>query len=212
MNPKVDLYLADGCGRCSLYRTPECKVHNWETELRTLRAIVLECGLVEDLKWGQPCYTFEGKNILIIAAFKNLAFISFFNGSLLKDEKGILTKPGENTQSGRMIRFTDAREITALKDVLKTYIFEAINAEKAGLKIEILKNPELLPDELQAKFDENPDFQSAFFALTPGRQRGYILHFSQPKQSKTRVERIEKYLPQIMIGKGFNDDYAMKKK
>jgi uncharacterized protein YdeI (YjbR/CyaY-like superfamily) len=212
MNPKVDLYLADGCGRCSLYRTPECKVHDWEAELRALRAIVLECGLTEDLKWAQPCYTFEGGNIAMVSAFKEHAFISFFKGSLLKDEKGILTKPGENTQSGRVVRFTDAREIAKLKDVLKAYIFETVELEKAGLKVETKKNPEPIPDELQAKLDENPAFQAAFFSLTPGRQRGYILYFSQPKQSKTRTERIEKYVPQIMIGKGFHDDYAMKKK
>ena len=205
MNPKVDTYLTAGCGRCPLGNTPECKVNDWQEELRALRTIVLECGLDEDLKWGQPCYTFQGNNTIIVTALKEHAVISFFKGVLLKDANGILSKPGENTQLGRVIRFKNVREIVAIRDILKAYIYEAIEAERSGMKVEFNKNPEPIPQELQNKFDQNPAFKTAFFVLTPGRARGYVLHFSAPKQSKTRVERIEKCLSQIMIGNGLND-------
>jgi uncharacterized protein YdeI (YjbR/CyaY-like superfamily) len=205
MNPQVDHYLSEGCGRCPLGGSPECKVHNWPQELKKLRTIVLECGLTEELKWGVPCYTFHNNNILIVSAFKEYSALSFLKGALLSDTNGILQKPGENTQATRLIKFTNLPEIIAMEDVLKAYIFEAIEVEKAGLEVVFKTNPEPVPDELQHKLDENSAFRAAFEALTQGRQRGYILHFSQPKQSATRESRIEKCIPKIMEGKGFND-------
>ncbi|MCB0431327.1 MAG: YdeI/OmpD-associated family protein [Flavobacteriales bacterium] len=204
-NPEVDAYLAEGCGRCPLGGTADCKVHTWPGELKLLRKIVLDCGLTEERKWGIPCYTFQQHNVAIVSAFKEYAALSFFKGALLQDEHKLLTMPGENTQSARVIRFTDVKQIAKLEPVLKAYIHEAIEVEKAGLKVDFKKEPEPIPEELQNKFAENPDLTTAFYALTPGRQRGYILHFSQPKQSKTRESRIEKCMPKIMAGKGFYD-------
>jgi len=206
MNPKVDVYFAAGCGRCPLTNTPECKVHNWTQELETLREIVLECGLTEELKWGVPCYTFERNNVVIIGAFKEYCALSFFKGVLLKDANGILSKQGENSQAGRIVKITDVGQIVEKESILKGYIREAIEIEKAGLKVEFKDVSEyLIPEELQSKLDEDEAFKNAFNALTPGRQKGYILHFSQPKQSKTREARIEKCLPRIFFGKGLND-------
>lgn len=206
MNPKVDIYLTIGCGRCPLVNTPECKVHNWTAELAKLREITLDCGLTEEVKYSVPCYTFEKSNILLLGAFKENCVISFFKGALLKDSAKILQKPGENTQGGRVIRFTDVRKIIELENTLKDYIFEAVEIEKQGLKVEFKETSEYeIPKELADKFEQNADFKIAFDALTPGRQRGYILHFSQAKQSKTRAERIEKYAPKIFSGKGLND-------
>lgn len=207
MNPKVDTYLSEGCGRCPMYRTPQCKVHTWGDELMRLRNIVLDCGLHEDFKWSQPCYTFQNSNILLVTALKEYVAIAFFKGALLKDTNDILVAPGENSQSARLIRFTDVKDIIEMEDILRTYIFEAIEVEKAGLKIKFKKNPEPIPIELKQKLDENPALKTAFKALTPGRQRGYILHFSQPKQSKTRITRIEKCIPKIFNGEGLNDKY-----
>lgn len=206
MNPKVDTYLAVGCGRCPLMNTPECKVHNWTEELETLREIVLDFGLTEELKWGVPCYTFEGNNIAIVSAFKEYCAISFFKGVLLKDVNGILSKQGENSQSGRLVKFTDVPQIIEKESILKEYIREAVEIEKAGLKVEFKDVSEYeIPDELQNKLNQNEAFKNAFNALTPGRQKGYILHFSQPKQSKTRESRIEKSMPRIFLGKGLNE-------
>ena len=205
INPGVDSYLAVGCGRCPLGGTAECKVHTWPAELQQLRMILLECGLTEEVKWSVPCYTWENNNVAIMSAFKEYASISFFKGSLLKDPHGILEKPGENSQAARLFKFTDVEKIIELEPVIKDYIHEAIEIEKAGLKVEFKKNPEPLPEELEKKFEEDPAFQAAFEALTPGRQRGYILYFSQPKQSKTRESRIEKYVEKIFEGKGFHD-------
>ncbi|MBI1389443.1 MAG: hypothetical protein GC154_13450 [bacterium] len=204
-NPKVDPYFTEGCGRCPLVSTPQCKVNTWREELLKLRAILLGCGLTEELKWKMPCYTFEKRNVVILSAFKDFCSINFVKGVLLKDPANLLTKPGENTQAGRLIRFTSVQQIDELEPAVKDYLQEAIEVEKAGLKAPIQKNPEPIPDELQQKLDENPALKTAFFALTPGRQRGYILHFSQPKQSKTRVSRIEKCMPKILEGKGFFD-------
>tara|TARA_R110002050_G_scaffold5843_1_gene25063 strand:+ start:174 stop:794 length:621 start_codon:yes stop_codon:yes gene_type:complete len=206
MNPQIDIYLADGCGRCPLGGTPDCKVNNWIEELKQLRLIILETGLIEELKWGVPCYTFDKSNVLVMAAFKNYCSVSFFKGVLLEDDKGILAKAGENSQSARLIRFTNVKQVLDLELTLKEYIKKAIEVEKAGLKVHF-KNPseQDIPEEFQHKLDESPELRTAFEALTPGRQRGYLLHFSGAKQSKTRVSRIEKYIPKILEGKGFHD-------
>jgi len=207
MFSKVDAYLVEGCGRCANYRTPQCKVHTWTEELQQLRRIVLECKLEEEFKWSQPCYTFQGKNILMVTAFKDFATLSFFKGTLLNDEKGLLQAPGENSQAVRQLRFTSAKDITEIEPVIKAYIHEAIQAETAGLKVKFKKNPEPIPEELKRKLDEDRDLRRAFEALTPGRQRGYILYFTQPKQSKTRTARIVKYIPKILEGIGLQDTY-----
>jgi uncharacterized protein YdeI (YjbR/CyaY-like superfamily) len=205
MNPKVDLYILDGCGRCAYHATPKCKVRNWQEVLETLRQVVLDCGLTEELKWGVPCYTVDGKNVLIVSALKNYCGISFFKGVLLDDPHGILEKPGANSQSYSLIKFTKVEEITEREEVLKSYILQAVEVEKAGLKVEFKPDFTPMPDELLQKFEEFPAFKKAFFALTKGRQKGYIIYFSQPKQSQTKVGRIEKSMQQIFNGKGLND-------
>lgn len=205
-NPKVDLYLLDGCGRCSLAKTPKCKVNKWHNELVKLRLLLLECGLTEDLKWGVPCYTFKKNNVILLSAFNEYCAVSFVKGALLNDNQGILIRQTENTQATRQLRFTNVSEINELETVIKAYIFEAIEIEKAGTKVNYKQTAEFkIPDELQKKFDEIPALKIAFEALTAGRQRAYILYFSAPKQSKTRLARIEKYIPQILNGKGIND-------
>jgi len=206
INPEVDNYLAVGCGRCPLGGTPDCKVHSWEDELKHLRAILLDTDLTEEVKWSVPCYTFEGSNILLMSAFKGYCSLSFFKGVLLKDPYGILEKQGPNSQADRLIRFTDVGRVVELESVIKDYIKEAIEVEKAGLKVEYKKTPEFdVPGEFQAKLDDDPALKAAFEALTPGRQRGYLLYFSGAKQSKTRTSRVEKYIPKIFEGKGFHD-------
>ncbi|KAA3635757.1 MAG: hypothetical protein DWQ02_09380 [Bacteroidetes bacterium] len=212
MNPKVDKYLIDGCMRCPLGGTPECKVHTWPEELDLLRRIVLECGLTEELKWGAPCYTFQDKNVLMVSALRDYCCISFFKGSLLKDSKGLMVKPGPNSQAARLFKFKSVEEIQQIEEDIKNYIFEAIEVEKAGLKVKFKKNPESIPEELEQKFEEDPFFKAAFESLTPGRQRGYILFFSQPKKSETRTSRIEKCVPKILNGEGLNDKYKSRKK
>lgn len=206
MNPKVDTFFAVGCGRCSLGGTPRCKVKKWQNELEKLRSIILDCQLTEELKWGVPCYTFQKSNIVILSALKECCTLSFFKGALLKDPHGILRKPGENTQAGRLIRFTTAGEIVAMEPILKAYIQEAIEVEQAGLKVNFKAKDELVyPEELQRRFVEHPALKTAFEALTPGRQRAYTLFFTAPKQSKTRESRIEKNIQRILDGKGLND-------
>lgn len=206
LNLKIDKYLAEGCGRCPLGGTPQCKVHNWVAELELLRSLVLACGLKEELKWGVPCYTFKNKNLLILAAFKDYCSISFFKGSLLKDTSRILEMPGENSQAARIVRFTDLKEIPQKSEILKGYIQEAIEVEEKGLKVEFKKAGDFeIPAELQQKFIEEPAYKKAFYALTPGRQRSYLIHFSQPKQSATKLSRIEKCREKIFQGKGFNE-------
>jgi len=192
MNPKVDAYLST--------------VTKWQDEIVRLRAIVLSCGLTEEFKWRQPCYMLEKGIVLLISPFKEYCALAFFKGSLLKDPNGILVSPGENSQSMRQIRFTNAQEIGELEPVVKSYIQQAIEIEKAGLKVQ--KNPTIaIPEEFQNKLDETPALKTAFEALTPGRQRGYAMYFSQPKQPRTREARIEKCLPQILAGKGLDNDY-----
>ncbi len=182
------------------------KASKWQEEMEKLRPIILDCGLTEELKWGKPCYTFQGKNIVIIQGFKEYCALLFFKGALLNNAKGILVKTGEHTQAGRQVRFTDVRKIVELEPVLKAYIFEAIEVEKVGLKVDFEKAPEIIiPKEFQNKLDEIPALKTAFEALTPGRQRAYIIYFSAPKQSQTRESRVEKSMQQILNGKGLND-------
>jgi uncharacterized protein YdeI (YjbR/CyaY-like superfamily) len=191
-NPQVDAYFS--------------RAKQWREELEKLRAIILQCPLTEELKWGKPCYTFQNSNIVILQGFKEFCALLFAKGALLKDPKRILEKPGESTQAARRIPFTSVREIVALEPVLKAYINEAIAAEKAGLEVHFKKNPEPIPEELKNKFAASPTLKTAFHALTPGRQRGYILYFSEAKQSKTRESRIEKWRRQILNGKGLHDE------
>lgn len=207
LNPQVDKYLLDGCMRCKYGGTPQCKVHNWREELEMLRQIVLETGLTEEVKWGAPVYTHKGKNIVSVGALKESANIGFFKGVLLSDKHKILQQQG-NLQSDRIIKFTNVKDIEKVKDVLKEYVLEAIEIEESGKKVEFKKNPEPIPDELLEAFEQDPAFKKAFYALTAGRQRGYIIHFSQPKQSQTRIGRIEKYKEQIFNGIGLNDKYS----
>ncbi|WP_455930788.1 YdeI/OmpD-associated family protein [Priestia aryabhattai] len=192
MNPKVDEFLT--------------KAKKWKEEYETLRKIVLDCELTEDFKWMNPCYTFEKKNIVLMHGFKEYCALLFPKGSLLQDSHGILIQQTENVQGARQIRFTNVQEIAENGAVLKAYIYEAIEVEKAGLKVKVKKPEELIiPEELQYKFDEIPALKTAFTTLTPGRQRAYILHFSAAKQSKTRESRVEKCIPNILNGKGLND-------
>ena len=205
MNPEVDVYLSEGCGRCEYFSTPRCKVNTWRSELIELRRIILESGLDEEIKWGQPCYTYKGKNILIMGALRDYASISFFKGSLLTDPENLLFAPGKNSQAARLFKFTSLEQLLDLEPLIKSYIAEAVEIEKQGLKVAFKKEPEPMPQELLEIFDENPLFKSAFEALTPGRQRGYILYFSGAKQSATRCSRIRKYIPKIFEGKGMQD-------
>ena len=212
MTTTVDQYLSEGCGRCPLGGTPDCKVHTWVPALEMLREIVLDCGLREESKWGVPCYTFQGGNVLLLSAFKDYCCISFFKGALLRDETGLLVKPGKNSQAGRLLKFTDVARIREIEDYIRAFIYEAVEVEKAGLKVVLKKNPEPIPEELEQKFAEDQVFKNAFEALTPGRQRGYILFFSAPKQAKTRVSRIEKSIEKILNGEGLHDKYSGRKK
>ncbi|SDK98337.1 Uncharacterized conserved protein YdeI, YjbR/CyaY-like superfamily, DUF1801 family [Catalinimonas alkaloidigena] len=206
MNPKVDHYLAEGCGRCPLGGTPDCKIHAWSAALAQLRALLLDCGLTETLKWGVPCYTFQSRNLVMIHAFKDYFALNFFQGALLHDPEGLLVQQTENVQAGRQIRFTHAREVTAREATLRAYVYEAIEVERAGLKVVMKKTSEFaVPAEFQQQLDQDPALQAAFERLTPGRQRGYLLHFAQPKQAKTRAARVEKYRSHILRGKGLHD-------
>ena len=207
MNPDVDKYLIQGCMRCKFGATPQCKVHSWKKELSLLRKIVLECELTEEIKWGMPCYTVNGKNIAMVSAFKEYASLSFFKGALLKDPHHILVSPSESSQSARLLKFTDSNQIKQVKENIKSYLQEAIELEKSGAKVNFKKNLEPIPQELEEFFLNDTKLKDAFYSLTPGRQRGYILSFSQPKQSVSRKNRIEKYRQQIIDGIGLNDKY-----
>ena len=191
-NPKVDFFFA--------------KSQKWQKELEKLREIALDCPLTEELKWGVPTYSYQKANIVLIHEFKEYCAILFVKGALLKDENGILIQQTENVQSARQVRFTNLQEVIELAPVLKAYILEAIEVEKSGLKVTYKKAEEYsIPDEFLAKLDENPELSTAFYALTPGRQRAYLLFFAAPKQSKTREARVEKFSEQILAGKGLND-------
>ncbi|WP_336780092.1 YdeI family protein [Paenibacillus illinoisensis] len=182
------------------------KLKNWKEEFELLREIVLDCGLTEDFKWMHPCYTLDGKNIVLIHGFKEYCALLFHKGALLKDPHGILIQQTENVQAARQLRFTNAQTIQEMQLIIQDYIEEAVQIEKAGLQVELKKHDEYtLPEELANKFVEIPDLKAAFEGLTPGRQRAYIMHFSSPKQTKTRESRVEKYIPHILDGKGLND-------
>lgn len=201
MNPKVNWFFG--------------KEDKWKSEVAEMRKIVLECHLTEDLKWGCPCYTYEKKNIVLIHVFKEYCAFLFFKGALMKDPNKILIQQTENVQSARQVRFTSLQEIKALASDLKKYIFQAVEVEESGVKVELKKTKEYaVPEELTAKFKKDPALEKAFGGLTPGRQRAYILHFSKPKQAATRESRIEKSIPHILEGKGLNDvnEYLINKK
>ncbi len=192
MNSKVDWYFS--------------KAEKWQNEFEKLRTIVLTCDLTEDLKWGHPCYSFDKSNIVLIHGFKEYCALLFFKGALLKDSKNILVQQTENVQAARQIRFTNVREIDKMEKTIKAYIYEACKVEEAGLKVEFKKTTEFkMPEEFQNKLNKNKALKTAFYSLTPGRQRGYLLHFSSAKQTKTREARIEKCTPQILKGKGLDD-------
>lgn len=192
MNPKVDFFFE--------------KPSQWQQEYLLLRSIILDSGLIEELKWGVPCYTFRGSNVVLIHGFKDYCAILFHKGALLKDPEGILIQQTENVQAARQMRFTELKEIQVLKATIKAYVFEAIEVEKAGLKVELKKTSEFpMPGEFKSKLEADSKLKKAFESLTPGRQRGYLLYFSQAKQSKTRETRIEKSMPKIFEGKGLND-------
>jgi uncharacterized protein YdeI (YjbR/CyaY-like superfamily) len=192
MNPKVDEFLS--------------KTQKWQEEFITLRRIVLDCQLTEELKWGVPCYTFQNSNVVLMHGFKEYCALLFVKGALLKDAMGILITQTENTQAARQLRFTSVEEIEELEPILKTYLNQAIEIEKSGLKVDFKKTAEYkIPEEFQKKLDEIPALKAAFEALTPGRQRAYLLYFSGAKQAKTREARVEKYMEQILNGKGLDD-------
>ena len=206
MNSQVETILAEGCGRCKLVGTPQCRIIIRNEEMRALRNIALETGLDEEVKWGFPAYTFKKKNIFMLGSFKEHSTIMFFKGALLSDPEKLLVQPTENTNSSRQFRFSNAKEIGKLKKTILTYMFEAVELEKSGAKVEAKKTSDFnMPDELKQKFKELPELKLAFEKLTPGRQRGYLLHFSQAKQSATRLSRIEKNMEAIFNGKGLND-------
>src|SRR5215204_5182089 len=193
LNAKVDRYVE--------------KSDQWQEELVKLRTIILDCGLTEECKWGCPCYSFQESKIVLIHVFKEYCALLFFKGALLNDAKGILVQQTENVQAGRQARFTNVREIVRLEPILKNYIYEAIEVEKAGLKVSFKKTTEFkMPEEFQKKLEKTPKLKTAFESLTPGRQRAYLLYFSSAKQSKTRQSRVEKCMPQILKGKGLDDD------
>ncbi len=192
MNPKVDFFFS--------------KDTKWQKEYEKLRTIILDCGLIEKLKWGCPCYMFENANIVLIHGFKEYCALLFFKGALLNDPNGILIQQTKNVQAARQVRFTNVREIVKMERILKAYIYEAIEVERAGLQVKYKKTKDFkIPEEFQSKLDKMPALKKAFDALTPGRQRAYIFHFSQPKLSKTRASRVEKYIKQILKGKGLDD-------
>ena len=200
----VDEYFDIGCGRCKLVGTPSCKVNKWRELLLSIRRLVLKSGLTEERKWGVPCYTWEGKNVVIIGALKEYCSISFFKGALLADDSGLLQKPGDNSNAGRVIRLTHLSQLSANESQILSLIRQSIEIERKGLVVPKNSQPIPTPQELQDRFDESPVFESAFRSLTPGRQKEYLLYFSQAKQSATRIARIERYYQKILAGKSLS--------
>jgi len=205
----VEGFLKTGCGRCSHWNTPSCKALFWMKGIKQLRAILLKTELVEELKWGFPCYTLGGKNVVMIGAFRDYFALLFFKGSLIADQTGLLVSAGANSQVGKQIRFTDQKQVLDKAASILTILNKAIEIERSGKKVETKKvNALVLPEELFQQFKTNPEFKKAFFKLTPGRQRGYQIYFSQPKQSATRLARIEKCIPLVMQGIGIHDAFG----
>ena len=201
----VDSYLADGCGRCERYRTPSCKVHRWTEPLKALRELLLRAGLTEEMKWGSPCYTLEGENVAMLASLEEHCGLSFFEGALLADERGLLERPGPNTRAARVLRFTSADQVRAQREAIRGLIEQAAALARAGAKVERGPTPEPVPEELQRRLDSDPELEAAFAALTPGRRRSFILHVSGAKRSETRVARVERCVPKILTGRGFDE-------
>jgi uncharacterized protein YdeI (YjbR/CyaY-like superfamily) len=204
-NPLVDQFLVEGCMRCSLGATPACKALHWTDILEFLRQLILETELQEERKWGVPTYTINGKNVMMLGVFKDSCVLSFIKGQFLPDPKGLLALPGPNSREGRILRFTQLNQAMELENDIRHFLQEAIQVERSGKKSETAPPPQVLPDELLEKFTEHAGLEAAFFALTPGRQRGYLIHFSGAKQSPTRLSRIEKCIPKIFEGKGMMD-------
>ena len=204
-NPQIDQFFVEGCMRCSLGATPACKVLLWTDILEFLRQLILETELQEERKWGVPTYTINGKNVVMLGVFKDSCVLSFIKGQLIPDPKELLALPGPNSREGRILRFTQLSQATGLENEIRHFLQEAIQVERSGKKAAPSSSPQVLPDELLQIFAEHPGLESAFFALTPGRQRGYLIHFSGAKQSPTRLSRIEKCIPNIFVGKGMMD-------
>lgn len=202
----ASLFFTDGCGRCPLGGTPDCKVRRWTEELHHLRILMLESGLSEELKWGVACYTYDSRNVAIIGAFNDFCSVGFFKGALMRDQEGLLEKPGENSQAARQMRFRSVEDVLKRAEVLKRYLQEAVEIEQSGRKVAFTEKDNLVyPEELQQAMAELPALKIAFEALTPGRRRGYNLYFSAPKQSQTRRGRIDKCVDRILLGKGLQD-------
>lgn len=205
MNQAVDEYLIKGCGRCPRGGTPACSVVRWRGILQEMRRIMLDTGLTEERKWGVPCYTADGKNVILIGSFLDYVVISFLKGGLMSDPHNVLQKSGPNSHIGRIIRFTDIEALLNMESVIHEYVREAVEVERKGLTLEREAVPESVPDELQRFFEDDPSFEAAFYALTPGRQRGYLIHIGQAKGSETRIRRIEKHIDRIFAGLGMHD-------
>ena len=204
-NTQIDQFLIEGCMRCPKGATPDCKVHRWTDILEFLRQLLLETELQEERKWGMPTYTLNGKNVVILGVFKESCVLSFLKGGLLEDPYQLLERPGPNSQEGRFIRFTQLSQALEIEDKIKEYLHQAIEVERSGKKASAKPTVPVLPEELLQKFAEHPGLEAAFFALTPGRQRGYLIHFTGAKQSPTRLSRIDKCVPKIFAGKGMMD-------
>ena len=210
MHPKVAAYLGEGCTRCELQATPACKVHGWAPVLYALREVVLSTGLTEAFKWSQPCYTAAGRNVCVVSAFKHYAVITFFQGALLDDPAGLLVAPGENSRTMRQFRVTTEAEVEADRDGLRALIEAAAADARAGRKVKLAPQQEPVPEELTSAFRQNPALEDAFYGLTPGRQREYLLHFCGAKRASTRESRVARYTPLILAGEGMNDGYRKK--
>lgn len=207
----VNQYLLEGCGRCPKGGTPNCTVHKWQPILVAMRALALECHLTEEVKWWVPCYTVNGKNVMLVASFIDYCSFMFMKGSLLQDPNNLLHRQTENVTSGRQLRYTSIEEFTAQRHEAKAFILEAIALEKAGRKVEKPENNETIVDELTNAFEASEAFKMAFYKLTSGRQRAYLLYFAQPKKTATRIARIEKCITMILRGEGLYDAYQSKK-
>lgn len=205
ISPEIAEFFDIGCGRCSLVGTPECKVKTWNEELHELREIILKNDITEERKWGVPCYTDNGKNIILLSALKDSATISFLKGSLIDDTHALLIAPGKNSQSARYMKFTSMQDIKKAKPIIVDYIKQALEIERTGKKAVLKKDNDPIPEELSVAFKKLPELKIAFYALTPGRRRGYLLHFNQAKQSTTRESRIQKCMTLIMQGKGLQE-------